>query len=56
LRLESQEEFVAQHGFGQRPLGLDFFLVLGSELLVEQAVPSAARRFCMIHGDVGGPH
>ena len=56
LGLESEQEFVALDGFGQRPLGLHLLLVLGGQLIIEQAMLAAAARLGVVHRDVGGAH
>ena len=56
LRLEGEQEFAALDRFGQRILGFDLFLMLGRQLVVEQAMLPAAARLGAIHRDVGGAH
>ena len=56
LRLESEHELVAQHRFPQRLLGLDFLLVIGGKIAVEQAILPAAGALGAVHRNVGRAH
>ena len=56
LRLIGEHELAALDRFGQRLLGVDLALVLGGELVVEQAMLAAAERLGAVHGDVRGAH
>ena len=56
LRLQHQLQLAALKRLGQRLFGIDLGLVLGRELVVEQAMLAAAARLGAIHGDVGGAH